>query len=199
MLEHGGATLAESLVIAEYVADAFAAAPGGADLRLPAAPAARAAGRLAIELTPFLYWNSRNPVLAAQGDPNAKARALEDLRGALAGFDARLARAAAAGERDGDAARSGPFFYGARFSLVECALAPFAQRFFENLPTLCGVDAWALCEDAQALARERGGESGRLVAWCEATLARPSVVATGLDPERVSSSARALDARLAAA
>ena len=54
MLEHGGTALAESLVIAEYVAEAFAS-----DLRLPAAPAARAAGpvsytHLTLPTTPYV-------------------------------------------------------------------------------------------------------------------------------------------------
>lgn len=79
-----------------------------------------------------------------------------------AGFDAAAARIPAAFEKlEGALARQGrgPFFDGARYSLVDAAYAPFLQRhlFLERIKTIGAI-----------------GRFPRVKAWAEAIAARPS-------------------------
>ena len=169
VLEHDGHTLTESLVVAEYIAEAFA--ERGTPLMPPGA-AARAAARLAIELSPFSYF----PILRARDDADAKAAALAELEAALGGFDALL-REKGAGD--------GPFMFD-DFSLVEAALAPFAQRMCAVLPALAGVEPRALM-------------GPRLARWCDAVLERESVRESGVADDELRASTTAMLARFAAA
>ena len=107
MLEHDGVTLTESLVVAEYVADAF---DGGTNLLPPDDALARATSRLAIELNPFGYFGLLKARAVRDADGGAAERAATDeLRAALKGFDAFLGTHAR-----GD----GPFMFD-EFGLVE--------------------------------------------------------------------------------
>ena len=79
-----------------------------------------------------------------------------------AGFDAAAARIPAAFDKlEGALARQGrgPFFDGARYSLVDAAYAPFLQRhlFLERIKTIGAIDRFP-----------------RVKAWAEAIAARPS-------------------------
>lgn len=177
MLEHDGVTLTESLVVAEYVADAF---DGGTNLLPPDDALARATSRLAIELNPFGYFGLLKARAVRDADGGAAERAATDeLRAALKGFDAFL----------GTHARgAGPFMFD-EFGLVEVNLAPFVQRCCALLPALADVDPRALCA-------EEGLD--RVGAWCAAVLARPSVIATGVPVDEMTASATAMLARIAA-
>lgn len=164
VLEHNGNTIVESLVVVEYVSDAF---PSGTRL-MPDNASGRAAARLSVELSPFNYFN----ILRA-GDDQAKADALSDLKTNLAGFDAFLQQANRG---------AGPFLL-EDFSLAECALAPFVQRACILLPHFAQVDLLETCTYTGL---------DRLAAWIEAVLERPSVIASGVPSEAMVASTEAM-------
>lgn len=172
ILEHQGHIIIESLIVVEYVNDAF---PGGTQL-FPPDPSSRAAARLSLELSPFSYFD----VLRAGNNSEAKTTAVEAFKSNLAGFDLFLAKA-----NRGD----GPFLL-EDFSYAECALAPFVQRASVLLPHFVGLDLLQTCTYMGL---------DRLAAWIEAVLERPSVRTSGLSSEAMIASTEAMLDRFAAA
>lgn len=141
----------------EYIAERY-----GGETLLPPRPSDRATTRLFTELcsSTFSYF----PILrAAAGDD--RAAAIKSYREGLIDADSFLRSAAGSGA-------NGPFLLGDRFSTAECNAAPFVQRACTVLPALADVDPVGMC-----------GELGldRLGRWIGAVLARPSVVATGVE------------------
>lgn len=170
-MEHDGQVMIESLVVTEYVADAFAA---GSPL-LPEDAAGRATARMMVDLNPFNYFG-----LLRASTPEAKAEATVALRAGLAGLDAFLKTR---GRGDGPWALE-------EFSVAECALAPFVQRACCILPALTSVDPLALCDEE--------GHS-RLAAWIRAVLDRPSVRESGSSEEVMVANTERMLQRFAAA
>ena len=166
-------------VIVDYVAEVF-----GFESILPATPAERAQARLFVELCgpAFGYF----PLLRARGDEQKVVVALGDLKRGLAGADSFLTAAW------GNSRSGGPFLLGERFSTAECSLAPFVQRACANLPHFMGPEY-----DPLAIAEAAG--HGALATWMKTVLARPSVQATGVDPEKSFQSVEMMLARFAAA
>ena len=134
------AALFESGAICEYLDETHAP-------RLhPEDPVQRAVNRAWIEYMPaFADLNSAHAYADSEGDFDK----------AAAQIPAVFAKIEAALERQG----SGPFFNGARYSLVDASYAPFLQRhlFLERIRKLGHIDKFP-----------------RLKAWAEAIVARPS-------------------------
>lgn len=189
--------LCESLVVAEYVAESFAAASeedeeGG--VLLPPSAEDRAVMRLFTELcgSCFSYF----PLLRAGDEGETFVKAVDAFKEGLVSVDAFLTKM---GDDDG------PFLFGTRFSLAECNAAPFVQRACTILPALTGsgggggtdgdegagprVDPLEICD-------ELGLE--RLKCWMEEVLSRPSVVATGVPKAGMIESTTKMLARFAA-
>ncbi|MFO0995169.1 MAG: glutathione S-transferase family protein [Alphaproteobacteria bacterium] len=133
-------SLFESAAIAEYLDDVHAP-------RLhPEDPVERAINRAWIEYLPSFVDLSSGHAYAASEAAYAKAAA--DVPSALGKLETAL-------ERQG----RGPYFNGARYSLVDAAYAPFLQRhlFLERIRKLGHIDKFP-----------------RVKAWAEALSARPS-------------------------
>ena len=101
------------------------------------------------------------PLLKADAGSDEEADAVVELRQKLQALDDYLVQ-------HGDSA--GPFLLGETFSLAECTLAPFAQRFAAVLPGLRpAIDPYALMTDSGL---------DRLSVWMKAVTTRESCVST---------------------
>lgn len=164
--------LTESLVVAEYLAEAFPEAG-----LVPASARGRATMRLFLELcgSSFSYFG----ILRAHGDDEAFASAIAALREGLIRANAFL-------ERRGDP--GGPFLFGDRFTLAECGVAPFVQ-FACNLSAFTDVDPVAMCEEEGL---------SRLKEWMVALVGRPSVKSIEVPKDEMMASVMRLRKRWAA-
>jgi len=166
VLEVGDDVLIESMVICEYLdemANSEVAAIDKANARLFAALAQPALSMI--------------PILKAEPGSLEEEKAVQDVCDKLIALDRYL---------ENHASSDGPFLLGQSFSIAECALAPFAQRFATVLPGLRpDLDPYALISD-------RG--LARLGVWLKAVTNRDSCVAT-LPPakELVQSYSRLID------
>lgn len=152
MLEHGNVQLIESLVISEYVAEAFADV--GTAL-MPTGPQARARVRLFIDM----WGKSINyfSLLRATTD-EAKQEALQALVKGLGVVDCALQKSPS----------SGPYLCD-DFTLAEVCTAPFVQRMLVLLPAVASVDPLEIC-------RTHGYSRAR--DWMMAVSERPSCVSS---------------------
>uniref|UniRef100_A0A7S4C6T0 Glutathione transferase n=1 Tax=Chrysotila carterae TaxID=13221 RepID=A0A7S4C6T0_CHRCT len=155
-LVRGGAAVADSMVMLEYVEEAWQT--GGAEL-LPFTPEERAHSRYWINfanerIIPYYYR-----MLMARDD---KGRT-----------DARQAALAGMEEFSAAMSEDGPFFAGQSFSLVDIALFPWYERF------LTVGAAYRGFQTPKTPAFER------LNKWHAAVRARPSVSRTLADPKRL--------------
>jgi len=150
VLEVGDTVLIESMVICEYLEELV---PGGASAM------ENANARLFAALAqPAL---SVIPILKVDAGSTEEAAAITELVAKLQALDQYLVRHGTA---------EGPFLLGESFSLAECTLAPFAQRFAAVLPGLRpALDPYAMME---------AGGLHRLSEWMKAVTARESAVAT---------------------
>ena len=135
-----GPVLFESNAINEYLDETVAP-------RLhPEDPIARAINRA---------WTDYVPTFASNVTGSAYAKTEADYNAAIAKIPDTFDRIEKALEKAG----SGPFFNGARYSLVDSAYAPFLQRyvFLDRIKKIGLIEKYP-----------------RLKAWCEALMARPS-------------------------
>lgn len=169
--------ICESLIVAEYIAEQFAA---GASSLLPAEAKDRATMRLFTELcgSSFSYF----PLLRAK-DEKLK-EAVETYKEGLVAADTFLMQL---GNDDG------PFLFGNQFTLAECNTAPFILRACTILPAFTGgdrpINPLETCDDLGLV---------RLKRWMEAVLSRPSVIATGVAKEQMITSTTNMLERFAA-
>jgi glutathione S-transferase len=108
-IEYQGKALYESLVLNEFLEDAY---PQYAQHLLPEDPYERARARIWIDhiSKSFLPWFMR---LLQYQDPEKQQEALKEVQKSLSALSAQ---------------RKGPFFFGYDFSLVDAAIAPWAVR-----------------------------------------------------------------------
>ena len=170
--------LAESLVIAEYIAEKY-----GSNILLPSSAKDRATMRLFTELcgSSFSHYI---PILRAQNAEQAEA-AIQALKDSLVNVDIFLKHYYSS---------SGPFLAGKQFSLAECNAAPFVFRVCTILPAFTGkegatgntvVDPMQICDELDLKHLKR---------WMQAVLERPSVVETsGSKEEMIASTSRLLE------
>lgn len=170
--------LCESLVVAEYIAEAY-----GQDSFWTPSPEDRARVRLFTELcgSAFSYFPLLRLRAGTTGDGMLESAALQSFKEGLVAADAFL--------RGYNEEEEGTFLLGERFSLAECNAAPFLQRCCAILPEFTGVDPLQLCDELGL---------GRLKGWIEAVLARPSVVKTGVSMEGMLESTTRMLERFAA-
>lgn len=171
--------LAESLVIAEYIAETH-----GRDILLPSSAKDRATMRLFTELCGSSF--SYIPILRAKNAEQVVS-AVQALKDSLVNVDAFLKHY-----------HSDPFVTGEQFSLAECNAAPFVFRACTILPAFTGregaasstvVDPMQICNELDLKHLKR---------WMQAVLERPSVVETsGTKEDMIASTSRLLE-RLAA-
>jgi glutathione S-transferase len=149
-----GRPVMESMVINELLDELHPDPP-----LFPADPLARAEGRGWIVFANDVLMPSGGAAmlaLAGGGTGDAVARPLAALRDALGKLERQVSRA------------GGPFFLGARFSLVDASYAPFFRR-------------WRLAEGWGAPEARVLAEFPAVSAWSDAMLAYPSVAAAAPD------------------
>jgi glutathione S-transferase len=149
-LNHGGCKIWDSMPVVEYIDEAF----DGPSL-LPSNPVDRAQARIwSTHVTERINKPFYSMLMAQTEDGRAQAKAvlLKEMR--------TLAQAMAP-------LSNGPFFCGAKFSLVDIAFAPFWQRFIWIGSHYRGLE---FPKDDPAF--------DRLRAWWESVSIRPSVAAT---------------------
>ena len=173
ILEAGPVVMTESLVVNDYVADAF---PDSG--LVPSSSADRACMRLFSELcgsSTFSYWG----ILRAKDDEEKFAAEVEKFTKNLINANVFL-EAKSAG---------GPFLFGEQFTLAECNTAPFLQRACKVLPAFVNIDPLEICD-----------ENGltRLKTWILAILARPSVKSIELSEEDTKEGVKKMLERFAA-
>ncbi len=164
-----GRPVFESMIINELLDELHPERP-----LMPADPLARAEARGWIVFANDVVMSAAHGAVGALATGRDRADVegrLATLREALAKLDQQVARG------------GGPFFAGARFSLVDAAYAPFLRRW--RVAESWGRPGSALLQGAPAVA-----------AWAEALAAHPSVRAA--EPDAFAERYRALIERLAA-
>ncbi|KAJ9635641.1 hypothetical protein H2204_005815 [Knufia peltigerae] len=116
-IQHHGSPLHDSIVVSEYLEEAFFDDNAASDTILPPSdPYQRGVARIWID---FINKSVVPPffrLLQAQSDEaEQKAMALQDLKDALAAVSSQV---------------KGPYFFGDQFSLVDAVIAPWAVRDF---------------------------------------------------------------------
>ncbi|KAI1760185.1 glutathione S-transferase [Hypoxylon sp. FL1150] len=171
--------LYESLVICEYLDDAYDNEAENGPSLLPADPYERARCRLWIDhvsnkIVPGFYR-------FIQHTPE-KEYSIEEARDSFLGHIKTLVKEMPAGEGADGGKESGPWFLGDRFSLVDVVLAPWAKRLFlidHYKPGGLGIPAEGQAgngDDERVWARWRK--------WFDAIVARQSVRDTWSDDEQ---------------
>lgn len=169
MLEIDGATLAESLVTVEYLAERAGGPFFLEDARR------RASARLAVEVHPF---GNMFAYLKVKDDAASLAARVAEFEASLEAFERFLAV---------HAPPDGPFLGGAAFSFADADVAPFVQRIVPALAHYCDVDVRALCAPHARVAR-----------LVDALLARDSVKKTGVPDATFIANTAKMMARFAA-
>eukprot|EP00897_Mesotaenium_endlicherianum_P006623 jgi/Mesen1/598/ME001074S10750 len=159
-LEHQGKAVYESMVVMEYIDEAFSDAPSARSL-MPSDPFDRAIARIWMDFT-----NRRVVPTFYRYLQKQEGEEQEAARSELIGYYKQISAAMS------DIHPEGPFFLGPRFSLADIALAPWPIRHF----VLEHYRGFQLPDEPE-LARFRG--------WLAAVLARPSVKATLQDEGRM--------------
>mmetsp|Transcript_35926 Transcript_35926/g.110208 ORF Transcript_35926/g.110208 Transcript_35926/m.110208 type:complete len:129 (+) Transcript_35926:348-734(+) len=113
--------------------------------------------------------------LKLRDDPEKLAEEVKSFEASVANFEKFL-------EIHGDA--SGPFLCGEDFSFAEAMMAPFVQRCIPNLLHFVDVDCMAMVR-----------RHPRVEALVTAILARPSVIATGVEEGEMIKSMESMLAR----
>lgn len=189
--------LCESLVVSEYVAEAFS--DSRKDCLWLESPEDRAKVRLFTEMcgSAFSYFPMVRAATGGDADDEKFTAALESFKEGLVAADAFL-RDGCGGGRTSPLTRSkvrgsdGSFLLGDRFSLAECNAAPFVQRCCAILPAFTGpakVDPLLLCDEMGL---------NRLRRWMDAVLARQSVMDTGVPADAMKESTTRMLERFAA-
>ena len=157
VLEIDGATLVESSVTVEYLAER-AGAPF-----YPADAAKRASARLMAEIQPFQNYFA---FIKVRDDKEKLAAKVAEFEEAVASFETFLE------VHQGDS--EGPFLCGGDMCFGEAVMAPFVVRCGPNLKHFCGVDVLEIARKHPRVSR-----------LITAILERPSVKETSLSDEKI--------------
>lgn len=154
LLRHAGGSVYESGIINQYLDEAFPDPP-----LLPATPLGRAHARIWMDYCDTRFLPAANAVVSAGSDSARRATAVAAFSDTL-----RFIEHEALGQLSGD----GPFFFGARVSLVDIHYSPFFERFGTYVEL--GGAEWP-------------DECRRLQRWFAAMQARPSYQSTAKSTE----------------
>jgi len=167
VLRHDEVKVHESSIINQYLDEAF---PEPA--LMPESPGQRAQARIWMDYCETRFLPAAHKLMSETGDAGKRAANNENLSGVLRHIEHEgLGKAA-----------GGPWFLGARFSLVDIQFAPFLERF-DMYVQLAGA---ALPEGC-----------GRLRDWMEALRKRPGIAATAHDTAYHIEARRQMLARMA--
>ena len=148
VLRHDGVTVYESVIINEYLDEAFPSPP-----LLPATPALRAQARIWMDYCETRFLATAHKLMSEAADPDRRAGNIDQFTEVLRFI-----------EHDGLRKLSeGPYFFGRQVSLVDLQFSPFFERF-GTYERLAGATWPADCV--------------RLREWLDAMKDRPSYRAT---------------------
>ena len=153
VLRHAGVTVHESSIINQYLDEVF---PQPA--LMPDSPALRAQARIWMDYCETRFLPAIHKLMSEADDPARRAANNDKLAETLSHIEHEGLR------KQG----SGPWFFGAQFSLTDIQFAPFLERF-DMYARLAGA-AWP-------------SDCTRLREWCHAIQQRPGIAATAHDTE----------------